>query len=155
MSATLLVVPAFLPFLGDIGVWEWVVIAVVAILLFGNRLPDLGRMLGKGMVSFRKGVSEMKDEIAKAATEPVKSAADITCDSGEDEAKVKVVLLNAANRKIEVIQAVREITGLGLKEATGLVDSAPVTLREGIAASEAGRVKDRLEAAGAAVEIKS
>ena len=68
-------VPGILPFI-DIGAWEWVIIGVVAVILFGNRLPDLGRTLGKGLVSFRKGVNEMKDEISRAANAPVDPAAD-------------------------------------------------------------------------------
>lgn len=70
-------IPGILPFI-DIGAWEWVIIGVVAVVLFGNRLPDLGRTLGKGLVSFRKGVTEMKDEISRAASTPV---------DGADEAK--------------------------------------------------------------------
>lgn len=50
---------------------EWIVIAIVAVVLFGSRLPELGRLLGEGIVQFRKGLSGMKDEIEKAASQPV------------------------------------------------------------------------------------
>ena len=59
------------PLFIDIGLKEWIIIGIVAVILFGNRLPELGRLLGKGLVSFRKGVHEMKDELAKASQEPL------------------------------------------------------------------------------------
>ena len=52
-----------------LGPWEIAIILVLAVVLFGKRLPDLGRTLGKGLVAFKSGVNEMKDEIANAAQE--------------------------------------------------------------------------------------
>lgn len=67
LYAPLLAAPLFI----DIGLKEWIIIGIVAVILFGNRLPELGRLVGKGLVSFRKGVHEMKDELAKASQEPL------------------------------------------------------------------------------------
>ena len=64
------------------------------------------------------------------------------------------MLLEAGANKVSVIKAVREITGLGLKEAKELVDGAPKPIKEGIAKDEADKLKVRLEEAGATVEIK-
>lgn len=152
--------PAILPFI-DIGMWEWVIIIVVAVLLFGNRLPDLGRTLGKGLVSFRKGVSEMKDEIAKAASEPVKPEERSVPTAGHDTPEAgaglrfSVLLLGAGANKIELIKAVREVAGLGLEDAKTLVDATPSTVCSGINAIEAEKIKATLEAAGGRVELRS
>jgi sec-independent protein translocase protein TatA len=52
------------------GPWEMALIAIVALLLFGRRLPEVGRSLGKGIVEFKKGLREVQDEVTKAAEEP-------------------------------------------------------------------------------------
>lgn len=65
-----------------------------------------------------------------------------------------VVLANAGASKVGVIKAVREVTGLGLKEAKEVVDNAPKTLKEGVSKEEADQIKEKLEAAGASVEVK-
>ncbi len=65
-----------------------------------------------------------------------------------------VVLAAAGEKKIEVIKVVREVTGLGLKEAKDLVEAAPKALKEGVAKAEAEELKKKLEAAGAKVELK-
>ncbi|MBL4694936.1 50S ribosomal protein L7/L12 [Candidatus Gracilibacteria bacterium] len=77
-------------------------------------------------------------------------------DAGEDEgSSTKDVIITAAGgQKIAVIKAVREITGLGLKEAKDLVDAAPKAVKEGIEAAEAEEIKKTLEEAGAEVEVK-
>lgn len=67
---------------------------------------------------------------------------------------VSVILASAGGQKIGVIKVVREVTGLGLKEAKDLVDAAPKAVKEGIARDEADKIKADLEAAGATVEIK-
>ncbi len=54
------------------GGWEWIVILVVALLIFGKRLPDVMRSLGKGIVEFKKGVKGIEDDVDKAATEEAK-----------------------------------------------------------------------------------
>ena len=72
----------------------------------------------------------------------------------EEKTAFDVVLAGAGDKKIQVIKVVRAITGLGLKEAKDLVDSAPKPVKEGVAREEADSIKAQLEEAGAAVEIK-
>ncbi|MBV8478806.1 MAG: 50S ribosomal protein L7/L12, partial [Actinobacteria bacterium] len=72
----------------------------------------------------------------------------------EEKTSFDVVLTNAGGQKIQVIKVVRAVTGLGLKEAKDLVDSAPKPVKEGVAQDEANSVKAQLEEAGAEVELK-
>ena len=72
----------------------------------------------------------------------------------EEKTSFTVVLKEAGVQKIQVIKAVRELTGLGLKEAKDLVDGAPKTVKDGIKQEEAEEIKKKLEEAGASVEIK-
>jgi len=72
----------------------------------------------------------------------------------EEKTSFDVVLTAAGDKKIQVIKVVREITGLGLKEAKALVDGAPAPVKEGVSKDEAEAVKAKLEEQGAAVEIK-
>ena len=72
----------------------------------------------------------------------------------EEKTEFNVVLLEAGANKVSVIKAVREITGLGLKEAKDLVDGAPQTVKAGVSKDEAAQVKAKLEEQGATVEVK-
>ena len=72
----------------------------------------------------------------------------------EEQTEFTVVLKEAGAKKIQVIKVVRELTGLGLKEAKDLVDGAPKTLKENVSKDEAAQIKAKLEAEGAGVEIK-
>ncbi len=72
----------------------------------------------------------------------------------EEKTEFDVVLTGAGDKKIQVIKVVREITGLGLKEAKDLVDGAPKTVKEKVTKAEAGEMKTKLEEQGATVEIK-
>ena len=74
--------------------------------------------------------------------------------AAEEKTEFDVVLANAGASKVGVIKAVREVTGLGLKDAKDLVDNAPKTLKEGASKEEAEQIKEKLEAAGASVELK-
>jgi large subunit ribosomal protein L7/L12 len=75
--------------------------------------------------------------------------------AAEEQTEFNVMLLEAGANKLNVIKAVREIVaGLGLKEAKDLVDGAPKAVKEGVAKDEAAKIKEKLEAAGAKVEIK-
>ena len=74
--------------------------------------------------------------------------------AGEEKTEFNVVLANAGDNKIKVIKAVREITGLGLKEAKEIVDGAPKTLKEGVSKDEAEDMKAKLAEVGATVEVK-
>jgi len=75
-------------------------------------------------------------------------------DAVEEKTSFDVVLTEAGGQKIQVIKVVRAVTGLGLKEAKDLVDSAPKPIKEGVAQEEADSIKAQLEEAGASVELK-
>ncbi|MGB1092136.1 MAG: 50S ribosomal protein L7/L12 [Oceanobacter sp.] len=78
-------------------------------------------------------------------------------DAGEaaaEKTEFDVILSAVGDKKVNVIKAVREITGLGLKEAKGLVDGAPAPIKEGVSKDDANEAKEKLEAAGAVVEVK-
>ena len=72
----------------------------------------------------------------------------------EEQTEFTVILKEAGAKKIQVIKVVRELTGLGLKEAKDLVDGAPKTLKENVSKDEAAQIKAKLEAEGASVEVK-
>jgi large subunit ribosomal protein L7/L12 len=74
--------------------------------------------------------------------------------AAEEQTEFDVILTSAGAKKIQVIKAVREITGLGLKEAKGLVDEAPKPIKEGASKAEAEEIQGKLEEAGAEVEVK-
>ncbi|QEM80429.1 50S ribosomal protein L7/L12 [Halomonas binhaiensis] len=74
--------------------------------------------------------------------------------AAEEQTEFDLVLTAAGDKKVNVIKAVREITGLGLKEAKGAVDGAPATLKEGLSKEDAEEAKKKLEEAGASVELK-
>ncbi len=88
--------------------------------------------------------------VAVAAAAPAAGAA----DAAEAPSEVNVILADAGANKIPVLKLVREITGLGLKEAKDLVDGAPKAIKEGVKVEEANQIKAQLEEAGAKVEIK-
>ena len=85
--------------------------------------------------------------MAAAAAAPAAAAA-------AEKTEFSVVLESAGDKKINVIKVVRELTGLGLKEAKDLVDGAPKTVKGGVSKDEAAQMKAKLEAEGAAVEVK-
>jgi len=72
----------------------------------------------------------------------------------EEQTEFTVMLVKVGDKKVEVIKAVREITGLGLKEAKDLVEGAPKPVKEGVNKEEANKLKEKLVAAGATVELK-
>ena len=74
--------------------------------------------------------------------------------AAEEKTEFDVVLTGAGDKKVNVIKAVREITGLGLKEAKGLVDGAPSPIKEGVSKEDAEEAQKKLEDAGASVELK-
>jgi large subunit ribosomal protein L7/L12 len=91
--------------------------------------------------------------VAVAAT-PAASAAAVGGIAAEEKTEFNVVLANVGTSKINVIKVVREITGLGLKEAKDLVDGAPKTVKENVAKAESEEIKKKLTEAGATVELK-
>ena len=103
-------------------------------------------------------VKALEEEFGVSAAAPVAMvagpAAGAAAPAVEEQTEFDVVLQGAGEKKLEVIKVVRELTGLGLKEAKDLVESAPKTIKEGISKDEATQIKDKLAAAGAAVELK-
>jgi large subunit ribosomal protein L7/L12 len=91
--------------------------------------------------------------MAVAAAAPA-AAGDGAAPAAEEKTEFDAVLTEVGPNKILVIKAVRELTGLGLKEAKDLVDAAPKAVKEGVAREEAEQVKEKLAEAGAAVEIR-
>ena len=75
-------------------------------------------------------------------------------EAAEEQTEFDLVLTAAGDKKVNVIKAVRELTGLGLKEAKGAVDGAPATIKEGMSKDDAEEAKKKLEEAGASVELK-
>ncbi|MFC0336721.1 LSU ribosomal protein L12P [Kushneria avicenniae] len=75
-------------------------------------------------------------------------------EAAEEQTEFDLILTAAGDKKVNVIKVVREITGLGLKEAKGAVDGAPATLKEGMSKEDAEEAKKKLEEAGASVELK-
>ena len=103
-------------------------------------------------------VKAMEEKFGVSAAAPVAVAAAPAAGATEAAAdapsEVNVILASAGANKIPVLKLVREITGLGLKEAKDLVDGAPKPLKEGVKPEEAKEIKAKLEEAGATVEIK-
>ena len=92
--------------------------------------------------------------VSAAAAVAVAAAADGGAAAAEEQTEFDVILTSAGAAKINVIKAVREITGLGLKEAKELVDGAPKAVKEKVSADDAEAAKAKLEEAGATVEVK-
>lgn len=110
-----------------------------------------------------KEVSELADILKdEYGIEPAAAAAPVMVaggagdggDAAEEKTSFDVILSSAGAAKLKVVKAVKELTGLGLKEAKDLVDGAPSPIKEGIAKDEAEGLKKQLEEAGAEVEIK-
>jgi large subunit ribosomal protein L7/L12 len=91
---------------------------------------------------------------AVAAAAPAAAGGAAPAEAEEESTTADVVLTAAGDKKIQVIKVVRAATGLGLKEAKELVDSAPKAIKEGIEKDEANKLKAELEEAGASVELK-
>jgi large subunit ribosomal protein L7/L12 len=99
-------------------------------------------------------VKAIEEEFGVTAAAPVAVGGAVAVAEVEEQSEFDVVLVEAGASKINVIKAVREITGLGLKEAKDLVDNAPKAIKEKVAKEEADAVKAKLEEAGAKVEVK-
>jgi len=100
-------------------------------------------------------VKELEEELGVSAAAPVAAAAaGGAAAPAEEKTEFNVILAEVGEKKIQVIKVVRELTGLGLKEAKDLVDGAPKPVKEGVAKAEAEAIKKKLEEQGAKVEIK-
>ena len=91
---------------------------------------------------------------AVAVAAPAAGGGDAGAGGAEERSEFDVVLASAGDKKVNVIKAVRAITGLGLKEAKALVDDAPSAIKEGVSKDEADDFQKQLEEAGATVELK-
>ena len=100
-------------------------------------------------------VKELEEELGVSAAAPVAVAAAAgPAAVAEEKTEFNVILAEAGEKKIQVIKVVRELTGLGLKEAKDLVDGAPKPVKEAVPKAEAETIKKKLEEQGAKVEIK-
>ena len=105
-------------------------------------------------------IEAMEEKFGVSAAAPVAAAAapatvgDGDADAEADDAPVDVHLVEVGDKKVDVIKAVRAITGLGLKDAKGLVDTAPSVIKEGVVKAEADEYAKQLEDAGAKAELK-
>src|SRR5438874_8570722 len=121
-------------------------------------VEQLGKMSVLDLVELKNALEEewgvsAAAPVAVAAPGAVPAAGDGAA-AAEEQTAFDVVLTGAGDKKIQVIKVVRAITGLGLKEAKDLVDSAPKPVKEGIEREEADSIKGQLEEAGAGVEVK-
>ena len=102
-------------------------------------------------------VKELEEKWGVSAAAPVAAVAAMpgaTAEAAEEKTEFDVILTNSGDKKINVIKAIREITGLGLKEAKDLVEGAPKTVKEAVSKEESETIKKKLEEAGAKVEVK-
>lgn len=111
---------------------------------------------GKTLMEVMDLVKAIEDKFGVTAAAPVMVAAGPAAAAApvEEQTEFTVILKAAGEKKVEVIKAVRAITGLGLKEAKDLVEGAPQTVKEGVSKADADKFKKDLEAAGASVELK-
>ena len=101
-------------------------------------------------------VKELEQELGVSAAAPVAVAAAAAgpAAAAEEKTEFNVILTETGEKKIQVIKVVRELTGLGLKEAKDLVDGAPKPIKEAVAKAEAENIKKKIEEVGGKVEIK-
>ncbi|MDE0354284.1 MAG: 50S ribosomal protein L7/L12 [Deltaproteobacteria bacterium] len=100
-------------------------------------------------------VKELEEELGVSAAAPVAvAAAPAAAPAAEEKTEFDAVLTSAGEKKIQVIKVVREITGLGLKEAKDLVDGAPKNVKDAVSKDEAEEIKNKIEEVGGSVEVK-
>ncbi|MFP7171512.1 50S ribosomal protein L7/L12 [Terribacillus sp. 179-K 1B1 HS] len=109
---------------------------------------------GMSVLELNDLVKAIEEEFGVTAAAPVAVAGGGAAEAAEEKTEFDVVLTSAGASKIKVVKAVREATGLGLKDAKDLVDNAPGNIKEGVSKDEAEELKAKLEEAGASVEVK-
>ena len=123
-----------------------------------NKAEILDAIAGMTVLELSELIKEMEEKFgvsaAAAAVAVAAPAAGGAAAAAEEQTEFTVVLQEAGANKVSVIKAVRELTGLGLKEAKDLVDGAPKPVKEGVAKADAEAAKKKLEEAGAKVEVK-
>jgi len=123
-----------------------------------NKEDVLSYLENANMLEISELISDIEDKFGVTAAAPVAAVAAAPVAGGDAAAEAKsefdVVLEQVGDKKINVIKAVRELTGLGLKEAKDMVDGAPSTIKEAVAKDDADSMKSKLEEAGATVVLK-
>ena len=99
-------------------------------------------------------VKELEDKWGVSAAAVAVAGPAVAAEAAEEQTEFDVILKDGGAKKVSVIKIIREVTGLGLKEAKAMVDEAPNTVKEGVSKEEAEDLKKRIEEAGGAVEIK-
>ena len=123
-----------------------------------SRADVLNYLEKANMLEISELIGEIEEKFGVTAAAPVAAvvapAGGLEASSEEEKDSFDIVLASAGDKKIQVIKVVRTITELGLKEAKDLVESAPKSIKEGVAKAEAEEIKTQLEEAGATVELK-
>ncbi|OEF97948.1 50S ribosomal protein L7/L12 [Desulfuribacillus alkaliarsenatis] len=119
-----------------------------------NKEQIIEAIKGMNVLELNELVKAIEEEFGVTAAAPVAVVGGAAADAAEEQSEFDVILNNAGASKINVIKAVREITGLGLKEAKAMVDGAPAPIKEKVGKEEAEEIKAKLEEAGASVEVK-
>ena len=110
---------------------------------------------GKSLMEVMELVKAIEEKFGVSAAAPVAAAGPaVAAAAVEEQTEFNVILKAIGEKKVEVIKAVRAITGLGLKEAKDLVEGVPSAVKEGVSKADADAIKKKLEEAGAAAEIK-
>ncbi|KTD22456.1 50S ribosomal protein L7/L12 [Legionella lansingensis] len=117
-------------------------------------LDTISNMSVMEIVELIEAMEEKFHVSAAAAAVAVAAPAAGAAAAAEEKTEFNVVMSSFGSNKVGVIKAIREITGLGLKEAKDLVEGAPSTVKEGVSKDEAAEIKKKLEEAGATVEVK-
>jgi|TARA_B110000914_G_scaffold225091_1_gene244803 large subunit ribosomal protein L7/L12 len=118
---------------------------------------DIKKALGEmPVMELVELIKELEEDWGVSAAAPVAAAAGpaAAAEAAEEKTEFDVILASFGEQKVAVIKAVRAVTGLGLKEAKDMVESAPTAVKEGASKDEAETVKKQLEEAGAKVELK-
>lgn len=123
-----------------------------------KRADVLEYLENANMLEISELISEIEEKFDVEAAAPVAVAGGAVAggeqEAEEEQTEFDVVLTDAGSKKIKVIKEVRSVTNLGLKEAKALVDEAPNPVKEGLSKEEAEELKEKLESAGATVELK-
>lgn len=124
-----------------LGILTVVIIVILVVIIF--LLLNAGR-----------SAKVKKEQSVIRSAAPAAKIAESTAENEDNSSSITVVLKNAGDNKIAVLKEVREITGLGLNEAKGLVDNVPSVIKKCMDTEEAEKIKQKLEQAGATVELK-
>lgn len=117
-------------------------------------LNAIAEMSVMDVVALVEAMEEKFGVSAAAAVAAAPAGAGEAAEVAEEQTEFDVILLAAGEKKVNAIKAVRELTGLGLKEAKAMVDGAPSTVKEGVSKADADAAKAKLEEAGASCELK-